>query len=71
MGTGGLVRAYSKATQDALQKVEIIEEDIKEKEILKVDYADVERVKHDLLEKGISILNIEYGENEVKIEIIK
>lgn len=72
LGTGGLVRAYSDATQKAIEncikvyKVEGIELE------LKMDYPNLEIFKYYCKNNDIKITNIEYGEDlNIKIEMEK
>lgn len=67
LGTGGLVRCYSGATEDALQKAEIIQKTSGYEAKLSVEYSNLEGLKYNLEKMNIKILNIEYLEN---IEII-
>ncbi len=46
LGTGGLQRAYSQATVDALQAVEFIEKKVRKAAYLHYDYADQKIVSH-------------------------
>lgn len=72
LGTGGLVRAYSDATQKAIEKcikvykVEGIEIEVK------LDYANLDIFKYYCKNNEIKITNIEYGEDIIlKIEMEK
>ena len=72
LGTGGLVRAYSDATQKVIEKcikvykVEGIEFEIK------LDYSNLEIFKYYCKNNEIKITNIEYGEDIIlKIEMEK
>ena len=72
LGTGGLVRAYSDATQKSIEKsikvykVEGIAIEVK------LDYPNLEIFKHYCKNNDIKITNIEYGEDIVlKIEMEK
>ena len=72
LGTGGLVRAYSEATQRVIEncikvyKVEGIEIEVK------LDYANLDIFKYYCKNNEIKIINIEYGEDiTLKIEMEK
>jgi len=72
LGTGGLVRAYSDATQKAIEKciklykIEGIEIEVK------LDYANLDIFKYYCKNNEIKITNIEYGEDIIlKIEMEK
>lgn len=67
LGTGGLVRCYSGATEEALKKAEIIQKTMGYEAKINVDYSNVEALKYTLEKMNIKVLNIEYLEN---IEII-
>ena len=72
LGTGGLVRAYSDATLNALQKTTYVEKIIGYKAKLCVEYEDLENLKYHANKMNIRIINLEYGENvEVIVEIQK
>ena len=67
LGTGGLVRCYSGATEEALKKAEIIQKTMGYEAKINVDYSNLEALKYTLEKMNIKVLNIEYLEN---IEII-
>lgn len=69
LGTGGLVRAYTGATQEALEKASIIEKDLGIEAEIEVSYPDLEKCKYYLNQKDILITDSEYSENiKLKIE---
>jgi len=72
LGTGGLVRAYSDATQKAIENcIKVYKVDGIELE-LKIDYPNLEIFKHYCKNNEIKIINIEYGEDiSIKIEMEK
>lgn len=63
LGTGGLVRAYTGATIEALSKVKEINKDLGTEAMLEVSYSDLEKVKYYLNQNNIKFINIEYNEN--------
>lgn len=70
LGTGGLVRAYSGATLEALEKTEYIQKSLGYEAVLQVSYKDAEKIKYDLEKNKIKIIKTEYNENiEISIEI--
>lgn len=72
LGTGGLVRAYSEATNVALAKADIIEKDLGIEASLEVSYSDLQKLKYYFEQKGILILHQEFGENvKILFEISK
>ena len=69
LGTGGLVRAYTGATQEALEKASIIEKALGIEAKIEVSYPDLEKCKYYLNQKDIIITDSEYSENiKLKIE---
>ena len=72
LGTGGLVRAYSDATQKVIEKcIKVYKAEGIEFEI-KLDYSNLEIFKYYCKNNEIKITNIEYGEDIVlKIEMEK
>ena len=72
LGTGGLVRAYSEATQKALENASEISMDIGVNSKIVTIYSDLEKLKYYLKQKDIEITKINYLENiEVYIDITK
>lgn len=63
LGTGGLVRAYTGAFQEALKNVEEIEKKLGLKIVYEVEYSDFEKFKYYLKQNEINIINSEYLEN--------
>ena len=63
LGTGGLVRAYSGALIDALQKVEYIKKQDGYVAEFEVNYDNFEQFKYFCNKNSIKITNIEYKEN--------
>lgn len=70
LGTGGLVRAYTGAVQEALKNVEIIEKYLGLEVKLEANYPNLEKLKYYLKQNEIKILSSEYLENiKVLVEI--
>ena len=63
LGTGGLVRAYTGAVQEALKNVEIIEKYLGLEVKIEVNYPNLEKLKYYLKQNEIKILSSEYLEN--------
>lgn len=63
LGTGGLVRAYSKAAAEALKKSLIIEKILYRNINIKVDYNLSGKVQHDILTGGEILENILYTDS--------
>ncbi len=69
LGTGGLVRAYTGAVQEALSKIKEINKDIGIEVKFEITYSDLEKLKYYLKQNEIKILEIQYFENvEVIVE---
>jgi len=72
LGTGGLVRAYSGAVEEALKSVEIVQKTKGYEAKIQIEYNDVEPLKYYLNKMNIKIVKIEYLEKvEFTIEIIE
>ncbi len=72
LGTGGLVRAYTSAFQEALKSCKEIQKDIGMRAQIITTYQDLEKLKYYLKQKNISLVETEYGENiNVYIDISK
>ena len=68
LGTGGLVRAYSKATSDSLEKAEIVEIKKGERIEITISYKDLQFIKYYCTKNDIKIENTEFSE-EPKVTI--
>lgn len=69
LGTGGLVRAYSKAVQEGLAASRLIEKCYGKILSIETDYAGVGKIQYLIGEKKIPTLNAEYTD-KVKIRVI-
>lgn len=70
LGTGGLVRAYTGAFQEALDKVNIIEKELGKFVRFIVSYQDLEKFKYYLKQNDIDIINSNFTENvEIEVDI--
>ena len=70
LGTGGLVRAYSSATLEAINKTDTINKTCGYEVEITVNYKKIGELKYYLEKKNIKIININYSENvEIKAEI--
>lgn len=70
LGTGGLVRAYSKATNDSLEKAEIVEIKKGERIEITISYKDLQFIKYYCTKNDIKIVNTEFSEEpKVTIEL--
>ncbi len=67
LGTGGLVRAYSEATNKALSNATIIKKDYGLEVFFLVDYPELEKIKYYFKQNNIKIIDTIYEE---KIKII-
>ena len=64
LGTGGLVRAYSDVTQNAIDEAEKSQIILGKEFEVKVDYSNLEKLKYYARTNSINISKIEYG-NEI------
>ena len=64
LGTGGLVRAYSDVTQNAIDEAEKSQIILGKEFEIKVDYSNLEKLKYYARTNNINISKIEYG-NEI------
>ena len=70
LGTGGLVRAYSEATKQAIENANIIEKDYGLICNYTVLYEDLEKIKYFFKQENIKIVDFNYTENvEINVEI--
>ena len=70
LGTGGLVRAYTGAFQEALDNVNIIEKELGKFVRFVVSYQDLEKFKYYLKQNEIDIINSNFTENvEIEVDI--
>lgn len=63
LGTGGLVKAYSSATLEALSCTNRVEKALGKEVKIRVNYADLEKLKYYLKQKNCKIVNVQYDEN--------
>ena len=63
LGTGGLVRSYSEATNKAILENNLLEMDMGYEMEITLDYKNFEIFKYYCEKTGISIIGKEYGEN--------
>ena len=72
LGTGGLVRAYTKSAVDAVEKSEIVEKELGYLVKFKTDYSKLEQLKYYLNQNKCNICDIIYLEKiELKAEVLK
>ena len=72
LGTGGLVRAYSDATIDAIEKAEFVVEQIGYELEITINYQEFEKIQYYCEKNGLHIVNVEYGEKiKCNIEVTK
>lgn len=70
LGTGGLVRAYTEAAEQALQRTEFVEKTRGYQAKVQIEYNNLEALKYYLKKNNIAITNIEYSDIiEVEIDI--
>lgn len=63
LGTGGLVKAYTTATVEALNQAEVVQKAWGKEVKLVVNYGDLEKLRYYLKQNDVRICHIEYGEN--------
>ena len=63
LGTGGLVRAYQKAVQEALKHCIIIEKQSGWQLLIQTDYNGIGKVQYLLANENVPIIKSDYGEN--------
>lgn len=63
LGTGGLVRAYSQATQEGLKESILIEKKLGSLLKIRTDYVGLGKIQYLMAQRGISLLSSEYAEN--------
>ncbi len=72
LGTGGLVRAYSGATLEALGKAEFIEKILGYEVKISIEYDKLEQFKYYANKSNLKIVNMEYSESiEIIVEMSK
>lgn len=72
LGVGGLIRAYTLALQEALNKVPLKNMELGVSAKIEISYADLEKLKYYCKQKDIRIIEIQYLENvEVIIEMLE
>lgn len=69
LGTGGLVRAYTSATVEALSHTLIITKTLGFKLKLYTDYTGLGKIQYILAQRGLTVLNTLYTE-QVEIEVL-
>ena len=62
LGTGGLIRAYTGATQEALAQIKEVTKDLGLEVVLTTTYPDLEKMKYYLKQNEIEVTNVEYNE---------
>lgn len=65
LGTGGLIRAYSKAVQEALEDAVIIEKRLAQKLKIETDYNGIGKIQYLLKQAGIDPIDTEYTDKVV------
>lgn len=68
LGTGGLVRAYSKAAQEGIAASQVVEKKAGQKITIKTDYSSIGKLQYITAQMGIAVLSTSYGEH-VEMEL--
>lgn len=72
LGTGGLVKAYSESTLEALKKAEFVKEELGYEVKLEINYNDLEKLNYYCRKNFIKIIDTIYEEKIIcKIEVNK
>jgi len=69
LGTGGLIRAYTKAAKDCLEKCGLLKKTVCNRLSVSCDYTFLSKVEHILKKGNFIIENINYAES-VSVEVI-
>lgn len=70
LGTGGLVRAYTSASKEAVESAEIVIKISGYRLKIKTDYTGLGKIQYLLAQRGIEIQDSEYAENVVLTIVI-
>ena len=65
LGTGGLVRAYTKAAQDGIHNAEIVIKKLGNEVTIQTNYQDIGKIQYILGNHQIKIIDSNYGEDVV------
>lgn len=65
LGTGGLVRAYSKAAQEGISACEVIEKQSGKAVTLKAEYTDIGKVQYLIGQRKLAVLESEYADSVI------
>lgn len=72
LGTGGLVKAYTAATMEALKQANLVQKEWGQQVRLLVNYSDLEKMKYYMKQNKIALLDLKYGESvEAIVEMTK
>lgn len=63
LGTGGLVRAYSEAVQEAIKLAEFVNEEKGYEFKVEIEYSNLEKFKYYCKKNNIEIIKIDYNDN--------
>jgi uncharacterized YigZ family protein len=69
LGAGGLVRAYSDAVSQALERTTLIQRQMMQKLEITTSATDAGRLNFDLRNQGVQVLDTKYGPRAVNIEV--
>lgn len=72
LGTGGLVRAYSQAMSEALQKATLLEKQLGDKLRILIEYKEMEKFKYYCKMQNIRITKEQYADKvEIEVEMTR
>lgn len=69
LGAGGLVRAYSRTTAEAINEAGVVKMELSSRGVLQINYNQLGSVEHFLRQPGIEIEEMDYGET-VRIQLL-
>ncbi|MBQ6322229.1 MAG: YigZ family protein [Lachnospiraceae bacterium] len=69
LGTGGLVRAYSRVVQEGLAASAILKTELGYRLLIRTDYTGLGKIQYLLGERGLKIINSSYGQ-DVELETL-
>lgn len=68
LGTGGLVRAYSKVAKEGLKASQIVEKKAGKRIVIKTDYSGIGKLQYITAQMGLAIIDTRY-EKDVEMEL--
>lgn len=69
LGTGGLVRAYTDAVREAVERAPVVLLTVSEQRVLSVSYAEEPRLRHWCDRHQVTLSIVEYGPSTVQLRL--